>query len=169
MVTVRPAHSRIHMAQNSKWRFIERYVLQPVLILLYYSNISMHSCKYICLCLVTLSEMMLCGPMDCSLPGSLPMEFSRQEYWSRLLFPTPRDLPNPGMELGSLVSPALAGGFITISATWEARVYLLSYFLTLLAHLYIHHDGPVVYHLMMNPRKRFPWYTENFLVLFFPF
>ena len=40
MVTVLPAHSRIHMAQNSKWRFIERYVLQPVLILLYYSNIS---------------------------------------------------------------------------------------------------------------------------------
>ena len=30
------------------------------------------------------------------------MEFSRQEYWSGLLFPSPRDLPNPGMEPGSL-------------------------------------------------------------------
>ena len=35
---------------------------------------------------------------------SLSMEFSRQEYWSGLPFPSPGDLPNPGMELGS---PAL--------------------------------------------------------------
>ena len=32
------------------------------------------------------------------------MEFSRQEYWSRLPFPSPRDLPNPGIEP---VSPTL--------------------------------------------------------------
>ena len=38
----------------------------------------------------------------------LSMEFSRQEYWSGLPFPTPRDLPNPGIELMSLASPALA-------------------------------------------------------------
>ena len=31
----------------------------------------------------------------------LSMEFSRQEYWSELLFPSPGDLPNPGIELGS--------------------------------------------------------------------
>ena len=41
------------------------------------------------------------------------MEYSRQEYWSRLPFPTPGDLPNPGIEPTSLVSPALAGGFFT--------------------------------------------------------
>ena len=43
------------------------------------------------------------------------MEFSRQEYWStRLPFPTPRDIPHPGMEPASLVPPALANGsFIT--------------------------------------------------------
>jgi len=29
------------------------------------------------------------------------MEFSRQQYWSELPFPTPVDLPNPGVELGS--------------------------------------------------------------------
>ena len=29
------------------------------------------------------------------------MGFSRQEYWSGLLFPSPRDLPNPGIEPGS--------------------------------------------------------------------
>ena len=34
----------------------------------------------------------LCDPMDCSLPGSPSMRFSRQEYWSRLPFPSPEDL-----------------------------------------------------------------------------
>ena len=29
------------------------------------------------------------------------MEFSRQQYWSGLLFPSPGDLPNPGIEPGS--------------------------------------------------------------------
>ena len=43
----------------------------------------------------------------------LSMEFSRQEYWSRLLFPPPGDLPDPGIEPGSLGSPALAGRFFT--------------------------------------------------------
>ena len=35
------------------------------------------------------------------------MEFSRQEYWSQLPFPAPGDLPDPGIKLGSLASPAL--------------------------------------------------------------
>jgi len=34
------------------------------------------------------------------------MEFSRQEYWSGLLFPSPRDLPDPGIEPGSLTLQA---------------------------------------------------------------
>ena len=40
----------------------------------------------------------------------LSMEFSRQEYWSELLFPTPGYLPDSGMELVSL---SLVGGFLT--------------------------------------------------------
>ena len=52
----------------------------------------------------------LCDPMDCGPPGSLSIKFSRQEYWSRLPFPSPRDLPDPGIEP---TSPALAGGFFT--------------------------------------------------------
>ena len=47
------------------------------------------------------------------------MEFSRQEYWSGLAFPTPGDLPNPGIEPASLASSASAGGFFTTSATWN--------------------------------------------------
>ena len=45
------------------------------------------------------------------------MEFYRPEYWSGLLFP--RHFPDPGIEPTSPVSPALAGGFFTISTTWE--------------------------------------------------
>ena len=52
------------------------------------------------------------------------MGFSRQEYWSGLPCPLPEDLPNPGIEPASLMSPALAGGIFTISATWDiSRVY----------------------------------------------
>ena len=41
------------------------------------------------------------------------MGFSRQEHWSGLPFPLPGDLSDPGIELVSFVSPALAGGFLT--------------------------------------------------------
>ena len=50
----------------------------------------------------------------------LSMGFSRQEYWSGLPCPPP-DLPDPGMEPVSLMSPALAGRFFTTSATSEAH------------------------------------------------
>ena len=45
------------------------------------------------------------------------MAFCRQEYWSGLPFPTSGDLPNTGIEPAS---PALAGRFLTTSATLEA-------------------------------------------------
>ena len=54
--------------------------------------------------LVTQSCLTLCDPMDCAYEAPLSMEFSRQEYWSRLPFPSPGDLLNPGIEPGS---PAL--------------------------------------------------------------
>ena len=50
----------------------------------------------------------------------LSMGFFRQEYWSELSCPPPGDLPDPGFEPESLMSPALAGGFFIISVTWEA-------------------------------------------------
>ena len=42
--------------------------------------------------------------MDCSPPDPLSTEFSRQEYWSGLPFPSPGDPPDPGIKPGS---PAL--------------------------------------------------------------
>ena len=48
------------------------------------------------------------GPHELySSPGSSILGFSRQEYWSRSLFPIPRDLPQPGIIPPSPVSPAL--------------------------------------------------------------
>ena len=41
------------------------------------------------------------------------MEFSRQEYWGGLPFPTPGDLPDTGIKAKSLASPAMAGEFFT--------------------------------------------------------
>ena len=43
----------------------------------------------------------------------LSMEFSRQEYWRGLPFPTLGDLSDPGIELVSTVSSILAGRFFT--------------------------------------------------------
>ena len=40
-------------------------------------------------------------PWTVACQASLSIEFSRQEYWSELPFPSPRDLPNTGMEPGS--------------------------------------------------------------------
>ena len=50
----------------------------------------------------------------------LSMGFSRQERWSGLPCPSPRDLPHPGIKPRSLMSPALADRFFTTRATWEA-------------------------------------------------
>ena len=50
----------------------------------------------------------------------LSMGFSREEYWSGLPCPSPGDLPDPGFEPASLMSPALAGRFFITNVSWEA-------------------------------------------------
>ena len=47
----------------------------------------------------------------------LSMGLSRQEYWRGLPCPPPGDLPDPGIQLLSLLSPALADGFFITSTT----------------------------------------------------
>ena len=75
-----------------------------------------------CICAKLLQSCLtLCDPMDHSPPGFLSMGFSRQEYWNGLPCPPPGDLPDPGTEPTSLMSPALAGGFFTTNATWETH------------------------------------------------
>ena len=58
-------------------------------------------CTHTQLCLT------LCNPMDYSPPGSSVHGVFQVGYWSALPFPSPGDLPNPGIE------PVLAGRFFT--------------------------------------------------------
>ena len=70
----------------------------------------------------SLSCVQLCNPMDCSLPGSSFMGFSRQEYWSGFPYSLPQDLPDAGIKLTSPVSPASAGKFFTIEPPGKPRI-----------------------------------------------
>ena len=71
------------------------------------SRLSTHTC--VCMCvLVTRSCLTLSDPVDYSSPGSSVHGILYQEYWSGLPFPSPGELPDPGIKLTSL---ALAGGF----------------------------------------------------------
>ena len=67
------------------------------------------------------SRVPLCDTMDCSLPVSSVHGILQARRLGWIPFPTRWDLPNPGIELSPLMSPTLAGIFLTTSATWEIR------------------------------------------------
>ena len=71
-----------------------------------------------CVCVHAQSCLTLCHPMNCGCQVPLSMEFSRQEKWSGLSFPSLGDLPHPGIEPES---PALqADSLTTVSpGKWE--------------------------------------------------
>ena len=80
------------------------FCLFPILVILgsFYLSISSTACM--------LSRVQLCAtPWTVAQQAPLSMGCSRQEYWSGLPFPPPGYLPNLGIELASLASPALAG------------------------------------------------------------
>ena len=58
-------------------------------------------------------------PWSVAHQAPLSMGFPRQEYWSGLPFPSPGDLPNPGIELEP---PALGGGFFTTEPPQKPEV-----------------------------------------------
>ena len=67
-----------------------------------------------CVCVCVLSCVRLfVAPWTVACQTPLSVEFSRQEYWSELPFPSPGDLPDLGIKPTSLVPPALAGRFFT--------------------------------------------------------
>ena len=95
-------------------------------------SISSLSFPYQLVLAYVLSYPALCTPMDCVHQASLSLEFSSQEYWSGLPFPSPGDLPDPGIKCASLASPALAGGFFTTEPPGkhifvDSRRYMLKY------------------------------------------
>ena len=91
-------------------------------------NLAVRAITYVlplCVCAKSLQSWpTLCNPMNCSLPGSSVHGILQAKHWSGLPCPPPGDLLNPGMEPTSLMFPALAGRFSTISATWEALLPL---------------------------------------------
>ena len=66
----------------------------------------------------------LATPWTIACQAPLSMGFSRQEYWSGLPFPSPGDLPNPGIEP---MVPALAGRFFTDQAIPPYKSVIPSY------------------------------------------
>ena len=67
-----------------------------------------------CVCAQLLSHVQLFStPWTVAHQAPQSMEFPRQEYWHGLPVPSPGDLPDPGIEPSSPVSPVLAGGFLT--------------------------------------------------------
>ena len=62
----------------------------------------------------------LCDPVNCILPGSSVHGILQARVLEWIAILPPGDLPNPGIEPMSLMSPALAGRFFTTSTTWEA-------------------------------------------------
>ena len=84
----------------------------------FYLHVTPHTkikSKYIILCAQSCPT--LCGPMDCSPPGSSAHANFQARIPEWVLFPTPGDRLGPEIKPTSLVSPALAGGFFTSSTT----------------------------------------------------
>ena len=89
--------------------------------------------------------------------ASLPLEFSRQEYWSGLPFPTPGDLPNPGIKTVILASPALAGGFFTNCITWKVT-YQVAIFVSSITCVIFYN---LIFICVFTKRARLYWHTVD--------
>ena len=99
---------------------IDKYLCVCVCVCVWFDNL--------CVCAQSLSVVQLCATLwtvACQVP--LSMEFFRQECWNGLPCPSPGDLPDPGIELGSLTSPSLPGRFFTTSTTWAINNPLYEY------------------------------------------
>ena len=78
----------------------------------------------------------LCTLWTVARQAFLSLGFSRQEYWRGLLFPSTGDLPNPGIESTSLMSPTLAGRFFTTRTTKQQQQGIICFFKISSSHRY---------------------------------
>ena len=113
---------------------------------------------------------LLATPWTVAQQAPLSMGFSRQEYWSRLLFPPPGDFPDPRMEP---TSPALAGGFLNTEPPTFPRCGLISRSSWRLKHtepksLRNHHFLKVDTLLSQNPAGDQPMGELKAFVYFLP-
>ena len=96
-------------------------------------------------------------PQTIVLQAPLSMEFSRQEYWSGLPFPTPGGLPEPGIEPASLLFPALAGDSLPLCYL-ESMFQLITYLPILLT---LHSSTPSLGWLLILNESWTQLTTEN--------
>ena len=121
-------------------------------------------------CSVAQSCLTLCDPMDYSQLGSSvrSMGFSRHESWSGLPFPSPGDLPDPGMEHVS-ESPKLAGGFFTSAPLERLQsndiCISFNWFVSLLWVLFFHLFASLVIFEWMPSNERFTFLDTIFVFL----
>ena len=113
--------------------------------LILYTCVCVSFCVCVCVCVCTLN----CSVMSDSLQphelyvtreAPLSMAFSRLEYWSELPFPTPGDLPDPGIEPSSLASLALAGRFYTIVSLGSLYILAIAQIHSFSLHPYPQHQ-----------------------------
>ena len=78
-----------------------------------------------CLCCVLSCVHIFAALWTAACQAPLSTGFPKQEYWSELPFSPPRNLPQPGIEPGSLVSPALVGRFFTTELPGKPLLHVI--------------------------------------------
>ena len=76
---------------------------------------------HVCTCSVSQSCLILCDPMDCSLSHSFVHQIFQARVLEWVAFSYPGNLPSPGIESTSLVSPTLSFGFFTTAPPGKHR------------------------------------------------
>ena len=79
------------------------------LIIIYVTCLALKYSKtsFSCVCLPTQLCLTLCDPIDCNPPGPSVHGMLQARYWSGLPFPSPGDIPDPGIKTGHLQADAL--------------------------------------------------------------
>ena len=86
-------------------------------------------------------------PWTIACQAPLSVGFPRQEYWSGLPFPSPGDLPDPGVEY---VSPTLAGGFYTTESPAEPILFTTSLHLHVAALLSLSFSPEALLYMLIH-------------------
>ena len=126
-------------------------------VIIYISSVCV--CVCVCVCVQSFGPVQLFAtPWTVADQAPPSMEFFRQEYWSGLPFPSPGDLPNPGIKPPT---PALAGGFFATSTTLEAPYFFCTF--SLLLNVY---NKSTEREFLFNLLKDFFLMTQKFAYYF---
>ena len=120
-------HKFVFYTWNSIYLVVRTYEHMTIILLNFLYGLIYWLMYYVCGCLVAQSCPTLVTPQTIACQAPLSLGFSAQEHWNGLPWPPPEDLPGLVIKPASLISPALACGFFTISATWKTLHCLGNY------------------------------------------